>query len=1155
VKRFASRHAPASPAEYRNAKRLLNNGLFDPWYYQLQTGGHASATRAAAHFLRIGVHQGLLANPLTDFLRTAQTPGQIAAGLLDGSAHEWPLRASVISDAVDGEDAPAAQDHRGGLVGWFLEHAHAGAPLTVRNHGQVQSWAAFRRQRQRQATTLRRLPESCLFERDYYELQTGISFLSDRAAQWHYLEEGEPRGFAPNRLFEPEWYRVESPTTTQQLLAHYLRVGQTTSWTGPHFHAPTWVERHPEAANHAGGALGHFLAQVSASTPTCPLPGSGVDPVDWGGLKAAVDRAARTWADQSALTAPPPTTTAGWVMATAEPPAGSPGVPITVISDGGEWTKKVPANVKSVLAQTHDALHVDIALNDMAAVPAGLAEAMETDDRIRIVRVPGRTRADRANDVLAQVETEWVMFWSVREKLDPQALGALLGAAESGVGSHGAIMDNDSQQEIGLRYALPDGDRLLWGPPRSLAGMLLPTEQLRDRPFRPEASNQFAWDFLLRRQLQLPFVPLIVAEGTGISAAPADGNLKSPFEHILRAERILDWGALAGQDRDADLVSVLVPTYQDWKLTRAAVNAVLANSGEHDVEVVVLDNGSDRSVTALLAGCFAHDDRVRILRVPRNTNFATGSNLAFAASHGARVVFLNNDTEVLPGWLQPMLTALEDDRTIGAQPLLLYEDGSIQTAGTLFLGSHTLPVHFLSGHPVEDLPASDVLRFPAVTAACVALRASDFAAARGFDPVFVNGMEDVDLCLRLAERRGGDFAVSVTSKVVHHESKTPGRSANIEPNRLEFFRRWDGRLPGPDPEPWARAGFSVAAYVAGYGHKVSGHRTKASPVLVRQPALVTDGEAAGLPSLRWAIKVAAHGGPRGDRWGDVAFANDLAEALRALGQEVVIDRRKAQARPGSDYLDDVALHLRGLAQAYAQPGGITNVMWVISHPDLVDDDELSPAFDLVYSAGLEWAREASERSGREVRPMLQATNADRFRPDGPRLSGVDTLFVGRTRYVYRPIVHDAIDAGAALTVYGDGWEQFIDLSYVKAEHLPNDELPAAYRGARVVLNDHWPDMARLGFLSNRLFDAVACGTRVVTDPVSGVSEVFGPAVQVYESVDDLKALLDPQSDRWPSDDELVKTAAHIAEHHSFTARARTLLADVLDVRGVNHSLR
>ena len=98
-------------------------------------------------------------------------------------------------------------------------------------------------------------------------------------------------------------------------------------------------------------------------------------------------------------------------------------------------------------------------------------------------------------------------------------------------------------------------------------------------------------------------------------------------------------------------------------------------------------------------------------------------------------------------------------------------------------------------------------------------------------------------------------------------------------------------------------------------------------------------------------------------------------------------------------------------------------------------------------------------------------------------------------------------------------------------------------------------MARLGFLSNRLFDAVACGTRVVTDPVSGVSEVFGPAVQVYESVDDLKALLDPHSDRWPSDDELVKTAAHIAEHHSFTARARTLLADVLDVRGVSHSLR
>ena len=41
----------------------------------------------------------------------------------------------------------------------------------------------------------------------------------------------------------------------------------------------------------------------------------------------------------------------------------------------------------------------------------------------------------------------------------------------------------------------------------------------------------------------------------------------------------------------------------------------------------------------------------------------------------------------------------------------------------------------------------------------------------------------------------------------------------------------------------------------------------------------------------------------------------------------------------------------------------------------------------------------------------------------------------------------------------------------------------------MVLNDHWEDMRAEGFLSNRLFDAVASGARVVTD---------GPFVETAE---------------------------------------------------------
>ena len=39
--------------------------------------------------------------------------------------------------------------------------------------------------------------------------------------------------------------------------------------------------------------------------------------------------------------------------------------------------------------------------------------------------------------------------------------------------------------------------------------------------------------------------------------------------------------------------------------------------------------------------------------------------------------------------------------------------------------------------------------FQAVTGACMTIRAEDFIKVRGFDPIYINGQEDIDLCLRL----------------------------------------------------------------------------------------------------------------------------------------------------------------------------------------------------------------------------------------------------------------------------------------------------------------------------------------------------------------------------------------------------------------------
>jgi len=307
------------------------------------------------------------------------------------------------------------------------------------------------------------------------------------------------------------------------------------------------------------------------------------------------------------------------------------------------------------------------------------------------------------------------------------------------------------------------------------------------------------------------------AEGLldGLSVDPALPEARRRLLELFRRpvqpveEPVVDWDALGSGlwARVPGRVSVVIPTWNDCVMTTRAVARVLEHSGATDVEVVVVDNGSRRDLGEALVDEFATEPRVRIEPMPRNLNFALGSNVGFARSSGEFTVFLNNDTEVHPNWLAPLIRRLDDPSLMGVQPLLLYPDGTIQTAGTVFPLADSLPCHFLVGEAAALGRRAGVRPFHAVTAAALAMRAADVVRLRGFDTVFVNGMEDVDLCLRAADT--ASFVVEPDSVVTHHESKTPGRSAQINPNRATFMSHWRGRLPAAEPGRWTDLGLKL----------------------------------------------------------------------------------------------------------------------------------------------------------------------------------------------------------------------------------------------------------------------------------------------------------------------------------------------------------
>ena len=289
-----------------------------------------------------------------------------------------------------------------------------------------------------------------------------------------------------------------------------------------------------------------------------------------------------------------------------------------------------------------------------------------------------------------------------------------------------------------------------------------------------------------------------------------------------------------------------------------------------------------------------------------------------------------------------------------------------------------------------------------------------------------------------------------------------------------------------------------------------------------------------------AIKIAVPNDQVRSSWGDTHFAGALAHALTALGLLTEVHILPEWDLPSKQSVD-VVIHLRGLANYTPKPAHI-NVLWIISHPDDVSERECEK-YDLILVASRSHADFLRARIERPVVFMPQATDQRRFHPVDPsRELETEVLFLGNSRGQKRPAVDWAIGEGLPLTVYGGGWRDRIPSRFVRADHFPNENLATLYASAKVVLNDHWPDMRDKGFVSNRVFDALGSGAVVVSDRATGLEEMFGDLVPTYDDPVELsqtvRTLLEDEGRREKISHE---ASVLIAEEHTFSRRAEQLV--------------
>lgn len=286
---------------------------------------------------------------------------------------------------------------------------------------------------------------------------------------------------------------------------------------------------------------------------------------------------------------------------------------------------------------------------------------------------------------------------------------------------------------------------------------------------------------------------------------------------------------------------------------------------------------------------------------------------------------------------------------------------------------------------------------------------------------------------------------------------------------------------------------------------------------------------------------------RGKRWGDYFFASSLQKAFEAEGHQARIVARDGW---NSDLRDGEAdLFLRGFG-GFEPIAGRPSLMWIISHPGNIQPDEMK-LYDHVFCASSVHRRPIARAIGRfKISTLLQATDPAIMRPyDDPVAH--DLLFVGINRRGGRPSLRHAHDAGMDIALYGAGWAEHKEFArHHIADLIPNEELGRYYAGAGVVLNDHWRDMRLSGYISNRVFDVLACGRPLVSDTIKGLPEAFEPWVYTWSNADEFRDAVTMALAETPEKQaERLEFAKTVREDHSFRNRARQIADKVHEIMG------